>query len=81
VIWQSGIQEIIPLSTAEDKAKYFIFSEIAVESVYLCTLLYNVGPNIGFLQEDDMPMYEDNTGKTISLQVRSVLSISTSASN
>jgi hypothetical protein len=45
----------IALSTAE--AEYYAASEIAIEIIYLRSLL----KNMGFLQADDTPVYEDNT--------------------
>ena len=49
------MQKTIELSTAE--AEYYSASEIAVEIIYLCNLIRNVG----LPQEDDTPVYEDNT--------------------
>jgi hypothetical protein len=43
------------LSTAE--AEYYSASEIAVENIYLRNLVRNMG----LPQEDDTPVYEDNT--------------------
>ncbi len=49
------MQKVIDLSTAE--AKYYSASEIAVEIIYLRNLIRNMG----LPQEDDTPVYEDNT--------------------
>ncbi len=49
------MQITIALSTAE--AEYYSASEIAVEIIYLRNLIRNMG----LPQEDDTPVYEDNT--------------------
>ncbi len=48
------MQKTIALSTAE--AEYYLASEIAVEIIYLRNLIRNMG----LLQKDDTPVYEDN---------------------
>jgi hypothetical protein len=55
VIWRSELQKTISLSTAE--AEYYAVSEMAIEIIYLSNLLRNMG----FPQDDDTPIYEDNT--------------------
>ena len=54
VIWRSKLQQTISLSTAE--AEYYAVSEMAIEFFYFRTLLRNMG----FPQDDDTPVYEDN---------------------
>ncbi len=49
------MQKTIALSTAE--AEYYSASEIAVEIIYLRNLIQNMG----LPQDDDTPVYEDNT--------------------
>ncbi len=49
------MQNSIALSTAE--AEYYSASEIAVEIIYLRNLIRNMG----LPQENDTPVYEDNT--------------------
>ncbi len=56
VLWRSRMQKTIALSTAE--AEYYSASEIAVEIIYL----RNLTRNMSLPQEDDTPVYEDNTG-------------------
>jgi hypothetical protein len=55
VLWRSRMQKTIALSTAE--AEYYSASEIAVEIIYLRNLIRNMS----LPQEDDTPVYEDNT--------------------
>ncbi len=55
VLWISKMQKTIALSTAE--AECYSAFEIAVEITYL----RNVIRNMGLPQEDDTPVYEDNT--------------------
>jgi hypothetical protein len=55
VTWRSKLQKTISLSTAE--AEYYAVSEMAIEIIYLRNLLRNMG----FPQNDDTPVYEDNT--------------------
>jgi hypothetical protein len=55
VLWRSRMQKTIALSTAE--AEYYSASEIAVEIIYLRNLMRNMG----LPQEDDTPVYKDNT--------------------
>jgi hypothetical protein len=55
VLWRSRMQNSIALSTAE--AEYYSASEIAVEIIYLRNLIRNMG----LPQENDTPVYEDNT--------------------
>ncbi len=55
MLWQSRLHKTIALSTAE--AEYYSASEIAVEIVYLRNLIRNMG----LPQEDDTPVYENNT--------------------
>jgi hypothetical protein len=49
------MQKTIALSTAE--AEYYSASEMAVEIIYLRNLIRNMG----LQQDDDTPVYEDNT--------------------
>ncbi len=49
------MQKTIALSTAE--AEYYSASEMAVEIIYL----HNLIRNMGLPQDDDTPVYEDNT--------------------
>ena len=55
VQWRSKLQKTISLSTAE--AEYYAASEMAIEVMYLRNLL----SNMGFPQDPDTPVYEDNT--------------------
>ncbi len=55
VLWRSRMQKTIALSTAE--AEHDSGSEMAVEIIYLRNLIRNMG----LPQEDDTPVYEDNT--------------------
>ena len=57
VLWRSRMQKTIALSTAE--AEYYSASEIAVELEII--YLRNLIRNMGFHQDDDTPVYEDNT--------------------
>ena len=49
------MQKTIALSTAE--AEYYSASEMAVEIIYIRNLIRNMG----LPQDDDTPVYEDNT--------------------
>ncbi len=49
------MQKTIALLTAE--AEYYSASEVAVEIIYLRNLIRNMG----LPQEDDTPVYQDNT--------------------
>ena len=49
------MQKTVSLLNAE--AEYYLASEMAIEVLYLRNLL----ENMGFLQEPDTPVYEDNT--------------------
>ncbi len=55
VLWRSRMQKTNALSTAE--AEYYSASEMAVEIIYLRNLIQNMG----LPQEDDTPVYENNT--------------------
>ena len=55
VQWRSKLQKTISLSTAE--AEYYAVSEMAIEIIYLCNLL----KNMGFTQDPNIQVYEDNT--------------------
>ena len=52
---QSKMQKTVSLSTAE--AEYYSASEMAIEVLYIRSLL----ENMGFVQAPDSPVYEDNT--------------------
>jgi len=58
VLWRSRMQKTIALSTAE--AEYYPASEMAVEKLEII-YLRNLIRNMGLPQEDDTPVYEDNT--------------------
>jgi hypothetical protein len=55
VQWRSKLQKTISLSIAE--AEYYAASKMAIKVIYLCNLL----ENMGFPQDPDTPVYEDNT--------------------
>jgi hypothetical protein len=54
-MWHSKMQKSIALSTA--KAEYYSVSEMAIEMIYLCNLL----ANMGLPQEDYTEVFEDST--------------------
>ena len=55
ILWRSKLQKTTALSTAE--AEYYAASEMAIEVIYLRNLL----SNMGFPEEPNTPVYEDNT--------------------
>jgi hypothetical protein len=55
IYWRSKMQKTVSLSTAE--AEYYAASEMAIEVLYLRNLL----ANMGFPEEPNTPVYEDNT--------------------
>ena len=55
IMWRSKMQKTVSQSTAE--AEYYSALEMAIEVLYLCNLL----ANMGFEQAPDTPVYEDNT--------------------
>ena len=55
VLWRSKMQKTIALSTAE--AECYAASEMGIEILCLRNLLHN----LGFPQDPDTPVYEDNT--------------------
>ena len=55
IYWKSKMQKTVSLSTAE--AEYYAASEMAIEIIYLRNLL----SNMGFPEEPNTPVYEDNT--------------------
>jgi hypothetical protein len=55
VLWRSRTQKTIALSTSE--AEYYSSSVIAVEIIHLRNLIRNMD----LPQDDDTPVYEDNT--------------------
>ena len=55
IFWKSKMQKTVSLSTAE--AEYYAASNMAIEIIYLRNLL----SNMGFPEEPNTPVYEDNT--------------------
>jgi hypothetical protein len=55
IYWRSKMQKTVSISTAE--AEYYAASEMAIEVLYLRNLL----ANMGFPEEPNTPVYEDNT--------------------
>ena len=55
ILWKSKMQKTVSLSTAE--AEYYAASEMAIEVIYFSNLL----ANMGFPEEPNTPVYEDNT--------------------
>jgi hypothetical protein len=55
VLWRSKMQKSVALSSAE--AEYYSASEMAIEIIYLRTLL----ANMQLRQSDHTPVFEDNT--------------------
>ena len=54
IFGKSKMQKTVSLSTA--KAEYYAASEMAIEVIYLNNL-----SNMGFPEEPNTPVYEDNT--------------------
>ncbi len=54
VLWRSKMQKSVVLPSA--KAEYYSASEMAIEIIYLCTLL----ANMQLRQSDYTPVFEDN---------------------
>ena len=55
IYWRSKMQKSVSLSTAE--AEYYAASEMAIKVLYLHNLL----ANMGFAEQPNTPVYEDNT--------------------